>query len=386
MTKENKKIWKIEDGNIEAIPSLDEVIQFITQQKEVGFDIETTRKFGGEVFGDNEGLDPRTSSIVMLQIGDEKTQYVIDNRQYNEADVMPVIELLSERTIVGHNLKFEYVHILHNFGIRLTNMYDTMVVEQILECGEIKSGRFSLGHLMKKYINPNIDPKKQVRLEFLDIENKPFSKEQLIYGAMDIITPLYIKKAQEKLLHLRDLKDTYYMLEKHVTPVLGEKEYNGMHINQKLWLDLFQKNMERYLKAENDLNSYVEKNLSKFTEDGVCNILWTSPKQVLPLMQAVGVDTKVKDKKKSKELGHPVYKDSIETSHLMKYLHSDRLVELYVEFKRIQKSVTSYGDKFLRFVNPITGRIHPNYWQVLNTGRTACRNPKEIGALVSNGY
>lgn len=53
------------------------------------------------------GLDPYTSNIVMLQIGDDQTQFAIDTRFTAHGDILYLLNKLKTKKIVGQNLKFD---------------------------------------------------------------------------------------------------------------------------------------------------------------------------------------------------------------------------------------------------------------------------------------
>lgn len=46
-----------------------------------------------------------------------------------------------------------------------------------------------------------------------------------------------------------------------------------------------------------------------------------------------------------------------------------------MEFKQLKRLTTAYGVKFLENINRVTGRVHSEYFQVLNTGRVASSGP-----------
>lgn len=85
--------------------TLDECINYIKDKEVLSVDIETTRKFNGTK-SNQEGLDPYLSKIVMFQIGDKNTQFIIDTRTI---DIQKLVELLPNKTVVGHNLKFAVI-------------------------------------------------------------------------------------------------------------------------------------------------------------------------------------------------------------------------------------------------------------------------------------
>jgi hypothetical protein len=53
----------------------------------------------------------------------------------------------------------------------------------------------------------------------------------------------------------------------------------------------------------------------------------------------------------------------------------DPLVTTYLDYKLHAKKVGTYGEAFLKHVNPSTGRIHTSFFQILDTGRTASSSP-----------
>ena len=95
-------------------------------------------------------LQSYLSKIVMLQIGDKNTQFVIDVRTVDIKLLYPVL-VNPNVLLVGQNIKFEYKHLLHNYNIKINNLYDTMIVEQILHNG--LNVPVSLKELNKKYLD-----------------------------------------------------------------------------------------------------------------------------------------------------------------------------------------------------------------------------------------
>lgn len=369
-------IYEVQNKRTKEV-SIEQVEFFLSNKKRVGLDIETTKKFEGQIYGEREGLDPYTSKIIMIQIGDENIQYVLDARKLKKETIINILNLVNECEIVGQNLKFEYRHILYNYGIRLNNLFDTMIAEGVLECGDTRN-KLSLKSIAIKYLgeemNDEID--KSIRLQFLTIGDNDFTEEQILYGAGDIILPMKIITAQLRKLMFLDLYETF-LFEKDFIPVLGNMEHNGMFLDKEKWLNIFRYNLEKFYKLENQLNSYIEEHpeFAQFLdEEGKCNILWTSSKQVVPVMQTLGIDTWVKDKILSRKKGKAHFKHSVEAKHLRRYMQYD-LVKLYIKYKTLEKYVTSYGEAFLEHVNPITERIHPEFWQIVSTGRTSCKNP-----------
>jgi DNA polymerase-1 len=59
-----------------------------------------------------------------------------------------------------------------------------------------------------------------------------------------------------------------------------------------------------------------------------------------------------------------------------KYIEdNDKLILAYLLLKRTEQSITTFGKDWLKYLHPITGRIHSNYRQILNTSRMSSTNP-----------
>lgn len=387
-------IYFIGDNNLFDlnICTIEDCYNYLKNKKVISIDIETTRKFKGK-YGKMEGLDPYLSNIVMFQIGDLNTQFVIDYRVINIKKLHPI---LSNKNIIkiGHNIKFEYKHILHNEGIRLNNMYDTMVVEQILYNGyNLNNG---LKYLNKRYLNIEVD--KETRLEFLSIESKPFTLNQIKYGAEDILYPLKIREKQLKEIDKKELSKCI-SLEMLFLEVLGDIEYKGINFNQSVWENTYNNNLKKFIEYEIKLNDFVLKNLpnskfinkqlSLFDNEIKCNINWGSSKQVIELFIYLNIcpkEVSKTTKKLSYTVNAKVIKASLKTinkdiSESLKYL-----LEIYIKYKELEQSCTTFGIDFFKYINPITNRLHSNYKQILNTGRISSSNPNLQNIPSDNGF
>lgn len=310
----------------------------------------------------------------MLQIGDLKNQFVIDTRY---EDITPLKEVLENKDIVkvGTNLKFDWSR-LFKLGFDTKNLYDCMINEMLLNCGISRpKGYFSLAGMSSRYLGATFTDPRQLSLfeefqltkgtrdEFANLGDKPFTKAQISYGANDVKIPLLIKAKQEKLIEKEGLT-VVSQLENAYVEVISWMEYSGLPIDVDMWLE----NNDRY-KA---LLEEQEKVMNSYTD---YEVNWNSPKQVIEVFKKLGVPTKLLDKEKTEDLGYDVWKDSVARTNIEKHKSKYPIVEDYLEYKMLFKLVHSYGEKFLENVNPVTGRVHSDYWQILNTGRISSANP-----------
>ena len=115
----------------------------------IGFDIETSPKRELIKEGHDVLLDPRMQSIVLAQLAIGDTVYVLRN---NFASLKSLLE--DKRVIkVIHNASFEYKFMMH-LGVYIQNIFDTMLVEGIVENGHIPP--LSLEAVAKKYLNMSL--------------------------------------------------------------------------------------------------------------------------------------------------------------------------------------------------------------------------------------
>lgn len=96
-------------------------------------------------------------------------------------DVKLFKEVLESKLVVGHNLKFD-LQFLYNYGIIPTQVYDTMIVEQLLHLG-YPTGiiSYSLKSVAWKYLKEDID--KTVRGEIIW---RGLDESVVLYAAGDV--------------------------------------------------------------------------------------------------------------------------------------------------------------------------------------------------------
>lgn len=344
--------------------SLDEAINYLRSQKTVGLDLETT------------GLDPVLNTVVMLQIGTADKQFVIDTRHINPKPLQDILEDPGIAKVMV-NGKFDYKFLVSHYGIRLEGIVDCMLQEKILLGG--REGKVSLEALSQKYTSFSYTSQlslfeetlsKDVRKEFLTLGVSEFSTSQVLYGAYDVILPLQIHQEQQKLLQQTGM-EFCAELENEYTASLADVEYNGFYMDPDKWKLIGEKVKLELADALQELNNWVITNGYEEYKD----INWNSTKQVSKLFKELGVPIEIVDKKKTIDPEDPVYKDSLQRDIIDRYKNEFDIVKLYLTYKTLAKAVNTYGDKFLQNVHPVTGRIHSNYQQILNTGRMSSTSP-----------
>lgn len=114
--------------------------------------------------------------------------------------------------------------------------------------------------------------------------------------------------------------------------------------------------MQAYKKRESK-SKYTVKDLQGNLFEGFntelrCIVNWSSSKQVIPLFEELGIQVKTFDKKTKRE------KKSVEEKLLAPQAKDFSIIPLYLDYQGASKVVSTYGDNWLKAINPKTGRIH----------------------------
>jgi len=345
-----------------SLATVEESIEYLKNLDVIGFDTET------------RGMDPFTKELLSMQLGDESKQYVIDC-----LTVSPKLykELLESKVLIMHNAKFD-LRFLYYHQIVPTKIFDTFLVERILTTG-IDTIRRSLDAVVYRYCKIELD--KTIRG---NIHREGLSMRVIKYAADDVKYLHQVKRKQEVALTEKQLNKTA-SLDNQFVCVLAYIEYCGMYMNSIDWqtkcdedlkdLDTIKKQLDQFILDNADVYpKFVDNQLSLFDAGITCKINWASSKQVIPFMQSLGVDTLTKDKITG------MMKDSVDKKVLGPQKKKHTIIPTYIEYTEHQKVVSTYGENWLGYINKVTGRVHSNYNQIMNTGRLSSGqkgNPKK---------
>ena len=339
-----------EDYSAFKVSTIDECIEYFTQQPSIAVDTETL------------GLDPHTDKIISLQLGNKERQYVIDCRSH---DILQFKTLLQSKKLLLQNAKFDY-KVLKHVGIVIEDIWDTMLAECVLYCGYDSWG-YGLAKLVHRYTGLEMD--KTVRAEFMGITDQPFTPIQIQYAGLDVAYLHDIATQQHEKLIEYDLMYAFD-LECQVVKALGDIEYNGMFLDREAWsanTTIFQKTLDTLLlKLDNivEKDGVLEYPISSF---GVglfgetirkYKINYNSHKQVKELIHKLSIDV-----------------PNTNAKTLVKVADKHEFISTLMRYKEAAKVISTYGDSFLNNINTTTGRIHSDFWEVLNTYRVSSSSP-----------
>jgi DNA polymerase I len=335
--------------------TMEDVLAFLAENPIVGVDTETT------------GLNFVDDKVVMFQIGNAQDQYIIDTRAVS---IEPLREYLQSKSTlkIFHNAKFDLKFIRSNFAIECENVYDTMLVEQILHCGR-KSKRYSLAVVLKDYTG--VEMEKETRIEFLSIGSNPYNLNHIVYGALDVKHLVEIHSKQSELVEQHHLGNVV-KLENNCVLSLSDIEYNGIGLNTQAWLENSEnskRNVESSLENLDEFiisdqifsefkSQYIQSDLFKtIGEIRKTELKWSSPKQVLEVLRKVLPEL-----------------ENVNGKELLVFAHKHDIIKKYIKYKEYSKLYSSYGPTFLKYIAS-DNHIHTSFRQILETGRMSSSNP-----------
>lgn len=389
----SRKLWQeqskpeflghIKDEHMIKSISIEQSLEMLSTYKILGLDIETL------------GTDCHTDKMTLLQLGGFLDQFVID---CTSIDVLNYKGILEDKNIlkIGCNLKFD-LQFLYKNNIWCTNVWDIMLAEFVLYNGvnkerlrdiymryaetikandamrsallkKAKSGWYSLLSLVFQYTGVCLV--KSERENFRDYLSKSF----IIYSAEDVKYLQMVYEKQRRLIEIDGCYKAVY-IENGFVEVLAYIEYCGLKLDTKQWLDLYQKNLTKYNELLHQLNKWIyDNNITKYqdlqmdlfdnNDEYKTLINWQSSKQLVALFRELGLNVINKDGKVS-----------VDDQVMSEQKDKSTLVPLLIEFSDYKKATGTYGEKFLQHINPSTGRIHPDFTQLINTSRISCHNP-----------
>ena len=338
--------------NYELVKTPEELrkaIETLTSQPVVGLDTETTE------------LDPFTARLRLIQLATPDRVYIVDFDHFSNgnADALaPLRHLLtSSRPIkIAHNAKFDAKFIKHNLGVDLVGVFDTLLASQLVGAGDIEE-RHGLETVASRYLNEAVD--KSERLSNWSFE---LSEAQLEYAARDAVVLLPLREKLIDRLKSESLVKCAQLEFECVMPVV-DIELAGFYMHKDRWLE--QLGIVEKKRAE--LAEQLQQVLAEESSQGS---LFGGPER-----DDINLDSQQQLTKALNRLGIPV-PDSTRNWKLQPLAAQYPIIGTLLEYRTVQKALTSYGENMIELINPVTKRLHADFRQIgAPTGRFACTNP-----------
>lgn len=342
------KVIKTEDELRKAMESL-------TAHPVIGLDTETT------------DLDPYTSRLRLIQLATPSMVHIVDldafaNSSHSELRRLEALEplrrlLSASRPIkIAHNAKFDAKFLKHNLGTDLGGLFDTLLASQLVGAGDIEE-RHGLDTVASRYLNQTVD--KSERLSNWSFE---LSEAQLEYAARDAAVLLPLREILIERLKSDSLIKCAQLEFECVMPV-ADIELAGFYMHKDRWL-------EQLAIVEKRRTELAEELQVALAEESMQGSLFGGPQR-----EDINLDSHQQLTNALQRLGIPM-PESTRNWKLQPLAAQYPIIATLLEYRTVQKALTSYGENMIGLINPATGRLHADFRQIgAPTGRFACTNP-----------
>ena len=298
-----------------------------------------------------------------MQLATPDNVFIIDLEKFSSHNLKQSGEFASFRELlqasrpikIAHNSKFDAKFIKHNFGVDLGGLFDTLLASQLVSAGDIEE-RHGLEAIAGRYLNEAVD--KTERLSNWEFE---LSEAQLQYAARDAAVLIPLREKLVEKIKANALIDCAKLEFECVMPVV-DLELAGFFMDKARWLEQLAIVEKRRAELANDLQEMLGEGAAQASLFGPprANINLDSQQQVSEAMERLGIPLP----------------DSTRNWKLQPLALQYPVVAKLLEYRTMQKALTSYGQNMIEFINPKTGRLHADFRQIgAPTGRFACTNP-----------
>jgi len=317
--------------------------------------VENKLKSEGYLFLDTETTGER---LRLVQLGDKEGVFIVDLFETGDYGVEFLKNLLADKGIVGHNLKYD-LKFLYRYGIEPYAVFDTMIASQLI--GDIE--RHSLQKVAMHYLGKVIDKS----LQMSNWAKTILSKEQLEYAALDVkmVKDLFFimleklnsnAHQEETLLKTRTskvfgLKNPIAIIEMAFVQEIAKLELNGICVDENKVEELIKEYRRSLQKKVMDF--MIAYRVDPMSPKQLGEFLTKNLGLDLPKTEKGNISTD--DKVLSSFTHHPVIQKLLEIRSIKKLL--DKLEEI--------KSSIKNGSVYPEFkqIGAITGRmssLNPN--------------------------
>src|SRR5882762_9161621 len=342
----NYKLIKTEEELRKAVESL-------SAHQVIGLDTETTE------------LDPYYGRLRLIQLATPSGVYIIDldafrnggDLRKNNALALLRDLLSAPRPVkIAHNTKFDAKFIKHTLGTDLGGIFDTLLASQLIGAGDIEE-RHGLEAVASRYLSEAVD-----KTERLSNWNLELSEAQLEYAARDAAVLVPLREKLIERLKSDSLIDCA-RLEFDCIMTVADMELTGFYMHKDRWL-------EQLAIVEKKRGELAEELQSVLAEESSQGTLFGGPER-----DDINLDSHQQLTKALERIGISV-PDSTRNWKLQPLALEYPVIATLLEYRTVQKALTSYGQNMIELINPTTHRLHADFRQIgAPTGRFSCTNP-----------
>jgi len=333
--------FKLDYKYIKTTEEAFKTFEYFDKFNAIGIDTETT------------GLNPFEDKIVLLQLALPNGRVFVYDFRYIPGELFKVI-LEDDRFLhIFQNVVFDYKMLKSNYGIKTKRIYDTMIAERCITLG--LNSPANLKYLVYKYLNYQIE--KDVAKGFCGIGNKELTNRQIQYAAHDAMCLFGIVKAQTPTISSQGL-NRVCKLEFEFAPCMADMELAGVLLDKDGWKALIEDSETKLKQLTSDILPMLARGINQQGLFGVPAINLASNAQVLSCLRNLGLQL-----------------EDTAVGSLTKVKKAHEAIPMLLQYRQLEKLLSSFGETILKKINPITGRLHPSYRQMVRTGRLSCSNP-----------
>ncbi len=327
------------------------LIKTLLEATAISFDTETTGidALRAELVGLSFSTSAHNGWYIPVPADKQEAQQLLEEFRpvYEHATILKI----------GQNIKYD-MNVLANYGVQVSEpIFDTMVAHYLIQ-PEMRHNMNVLAETYLQYAPVSIETligkkgKDQGSMRDVALEE---IKE---YAAEDADVTLQLMEKFRPMLQETQTEKLFNEVELPLIPVLGAMEREGIKLDIST-LSEFSKILE------GDIRN-IDKEIQALAGTPF-NI--SSPKQVGDILFEV---LKIAEKPKKTKTGQYATSEDI----LSKLSGKHPIVDKILDYREIVKLKSTYVDALPQMVNPITGRIHSTFNQVVAvTGRLSSDNP-----------
>jgi DNA polymerase-1 len=336
---------------VENESEIEKLILSLSKQKEFCFDTETT------------GLDYHSAELTGIAFSWEKNKafyvYLPEDLEKSKKLVLKFKDLFANENIlkVGQNIKFD-MQMLKSYGVEVAGPYfDTMIAHYLLQPEQ----RHNFDFLVETYLNYHpveieelIGPKGKDQKTMRDVDPQLIKE----YAGEDADLTLQLKAVLEKELEKNGFTELFKTIEIPLLPVLTDIEFEGVKVDKENLANYSKELTEKIKKVETDIYAFAE------TEFNIA-----SPKQMGEILFE---KMKIIPNPKKTKTGQY----STSEQELQKLQSKHEIIDKILEFRTLQKLLSTYVDALPKLISEKTGKLHTSFNQtVAATGRLSSTNP-----------
>ncbi|MDB5101496.1 MAG: DNA-directed polymerase [Cyanobacteria bacterium RYN_339] len=296
-------------------------------------------------------LSPFDGRMRLLSLGLPDETFLIDAFDVPDLSALARVFNSPKPFKVLHNAKFDQRWLLHHHGLVLAGVFDTMLASQLL--GE--HHEHSLVAVVGNELGQALDKAQQ-----LSDWSRELSELQLTYAARDVEVLLPLRQVLRKKLLDAGLARVA-AIEFGVVGVVAAMENAGVYLDVVGWHAVLAGMKVQHEALSRELQELLlptRKQLALIPEVAP-GINLNSTQQMRSALAELGIDVP----------------DTHEGT-LLQVKDRHPIIPKILEYRGLQKAISSYGEGLLAHIHPATGRIHANFQQlVTTTGRFSCSSP-----------